>query len=139
MPSSKWRARRFQRWQTTLSIRLLPITGETALRLTRAYPFFPFFATETIAAGTYPRVDEDVATVAVTALWTVGAQVPEPLVYAITAALWRDTTLRRLSGAHSAGARIALQTALVGVVIPLHPGAARYYAERGMTPAAKGP
>jgi uncharacterized protein len=110
-------------------IRLLPIMGEAALRLTRGYRFF---STDIIPAGTYPGIDEPVPTIAVTALWTVGAQVPDALVYAITTALWRSAALRRLAGAHPAGHRIALSTTLTGVVIPLHPGAARYYAEVGV-------
>jgi uncharacterized protein len=111
-------------------IRLLPIPADVAARLTAAYPFL---MTDMIPAGTYPGVEDNTETVAVTALWIVGAGVPDDLVYAITKALWQTSTLRLLAGAHSAGRRIALASALTGVVIPLHPGAARYYTEVGMT------
>jgi uncharacterized protein len=117
-------------------VRLLPIDGPV---LTRLMGKPPFFRADTIAGGTYPGIDDDVATVSVTALWIVGADVPEDLVYAITKALWQDSTRRLLDFANPAGRRIRIGTALADTNVPLHPGAARYYRELGMElpPAAQ--
>jgi TRAP transporter TAXI family solute receptor len=113
----------------TVPIRLLPVAGDTIQRLARK---FPFFATDLIPAGTYPGQDADVATASTTALWIVAAEVQDDLVYDITKSLWRDATKRLLESSHPAGKRIRLADALQGVVIPLHPGAARFYTEAGM-------
>jgi TRAP transporter TAXI family solute receptor len=110
-------------------VRLVPVDAAATQRL-MGRP--PYFRADTIAGGTYPGIDQPVATVSVTALWIVGAQSAEPLVYAITRSLWQDTTRRLLDFAHPAGRRIRIGTALAETGVPLHPGAARYYAERGM-------
>jgi len=110
-------------------LRLVPIDGATLNRL-MGRP--PFFRAEEIPGGTYPGIDEPVQSVAVTALWIVDAAVPDSLVYAITRSLWQDSTRRLLDFAHPVGKRIRLGNALIDTAVPLHPGAARYYAERGM-------
>jgi TRAP transporter TAXI family solute receptor len=110
-------------------IRLLPIAGKTAERLIQRLPA----ANATfIPAGTYAGIDEDVATVSMTALWIIGANEPDDLVFALTKALWQETTRRLLANTHPMGQRIRLETALAGIAIPLHPGAARYYRQAGM-------
>ena len=85
-----------------------------------------------VAGGTYPGIDAETATVSVTALWIVNAAAPEDLIYAITKALWQDQTRRLLDFASPVGKRIRIATALTEPGVPLHPGAARYYRERGM-------
>ena len=40
--------------------------------------------------------------------------------------------LPRLAQAHARGGDVSLETALDGMSIPVHPGAARYYAEAGL-------
>jgi uncharacterized protein len=110
-------------------VRLVPITGRSRDALLRAYPF----VTGTIIPGaTYPGIDTETATIAVPALFIVNAAVPDDLVYGITKALWQDATRRLLDNGHPAGKAIRLENALNGVAIPLHPGAARYYSERGL-------
>lgn len=123
----------------TSPLRILPIDGRVAERLMHDAPLF---RPDKIFAGTYPGIDHDVATVSVTALWVVSADAPEDLVYAITKTLWRDGTRSLLEAAHPIGRRIRQDNALDGVAIPLHPGAARYYREAGMTvpaPLSDGP
>jgi TRAP transporter TAXI family solute receptor len=110
-------------------IRLLPIPHATAERLAEK---FSFLHADTIPAATYPGVDEDVPTLSTTALWMVRADIPDDLVYAITKALWSDATRRLLDATHPVGKRIRLATALDGIAVPLHPGAAKYYREVGV-------
>ena len=62
----------------------------------------------------------------------VAAEVDEDLVYGITKALWHDNARILLDDGHARGHAITLETALDGVSIPLHPGAARYYREVGL-------
>jgi hypothetical protein len=110
-------------------VRLVPITGKPREGLLRAYPFI----TATIIPGaTYPGIDSETPSIAVPALFVVSAALPDDLVYGITKALWQDATRRLLDNGHPAGKAIRFENALQGVAIPLHPGAARYYTERGL-------
>jgi uncharacterized protein len=113
----------------TVPVRLVPIPYELAQRLIQKFPFFGIGA---IPAGSYPGLDADIATVSTTALWIVRGQLEDDLVYRITKSLWSDATKRLLDSTHPAGKRIRIATALDGMAIPLHPGAARYYREIGV-------
>jgi TRAP transporter TAXI family solute receptor len=89
---------------------------------------YPFFAKDVIPAGTYPGVDHDTSTLAVSALLVCDAELSDDLVYGITQALFEN--LDELRSVHEKGQSISLDKALEGMVIPLHPGAARYYSEK---------
>lgn len=90
----------------------------------------PVFQSETIPAGTYEGQSEEVRTVAIRNYLATHAGVDEAVVYAITKALFahRDA----LVAAHSAAKGIQLERAAKNPPAPLHPGAARYYRERGV-------
>jgi len=114
---------------STTPIRLVPIIGEIADRLTHKYSFF---SPDTIPAGTYAGIDQATPTIGTRALWVVSADVPDDLVHDITKALWHEGNRHILDQGHPMGQKIRLETALQGVVVPLHPGAERYYREAGM-------
>lgn len=122
---------------TRMPLRLLPIDGQLAERLIRKSPIF---SADKIEGGLYPGIDRDVTTVSVTALWVVRTDASDELIYRITKALWRNAARHVLDSGHPVAKRIRQDAALAGVTIPLHPGAARYYREAGMTvPAALDP
>ncbi len=110
-------------------IELVPIDGPERNDLLNG---FELFSTDTIPAGVYKDIGAT-ETISVSALWLVGADVEESLVYSITGALWSKNSRKLLANGHSKGKNITIETALEGVGIPLHPGAARYYSEIGMT------
>ncbi|GGL71494.1 TAXI family TRAP transporter solute-binding subunit [Wenxinia marina] len=110
-------------------ITLVPISGAEAEGITGEYTFF---AENTVPGGTYEGVDEDVTTLSVGAQWVTSADMDEQLIYDITAALWNDSTRALLDAGHQKGREITMETALDGIGIPLHPGAARFYEEQGM-------
>jgi hypothetical protein len=107
---------------------LVPIEGSEIDGLLEQYPYF---ARDTIPAGTYPGVSRT-RTLSVGAQWLVGAEVDEELVYGITKALWHENARQLLDNGHAKGQAITLATALDGVAVPLHPGAERYYREVGL-------
>ena len=47
-------------------------------------------------------------------------------------ALWNDNTRKLLDKGHPKGKAFQPSTAMKGVLIPLHPGAERFYKEAGM-------
>ena len=109
-------------------ITLVPIDGPEAEALSERYPFF---SKDAIPSGTYFNVPYT-ATLSVGAQWLVGANMSEDDIYLITRALWHDNTRHLLDGGHPKGRLIRLETALEGLGVPLHPGAERYYRERGL-------
>jgi len=58
--------------------------------------------------------------------------VKDDLAYAMTKAVFDN--LDTLGAAHSAAKSIKLENALQGLPVPLHPGAAKYFKEKGLTP-----
>ncbi|WP_217125352.1 TAXI family TRAP transporter solute-binding subunit [Hydrogenophilus thiooxidans] len=90
----------------------------------------PVFQPETIPAGTYEGQSEPVSTVAIRNYLATHDGVAEDLVYAITKALFEH--LEALVAAHSAAKGVQLERAAENPPAPLHPGAARYYRERGV-------
>jgi TRAP transporter TAXI family solute receptor len=95
-------------------------------RLTAEYPFF---AKDVIPAGTYTGVDHDTPTPAVMAVLVCDSALPDDLVYDITKAIFEN--LDELKPVHDKAKLIALDKALEAASINVHPGAAKYYTEKG--------
>lgn len=85
----------------------------------------------TIAAGTYPGQTDDVTTIAQPNFLAVNASVNEEHVYLLTKAMYEN--LPFLQAIHPATKAMAIENAMGGLPAPLHPGAARFYTEMGLT------
>jgi len=96
------------------------------------HKIIPYYVESLIPAGTYESIKYDVPTLAVNGQLITSADQPADLVYKITKALWNENTRKLLDKGHSKGKAIQLKTALKGVLIPVHPGAAKFYKEQGM-------
>ncbi|MFV0244774.1 MAG: TAXI family TRAP transporter solute-binding subunit [Qingshengfaniella sp.] len=83
-----------------------------------------------IPAGTYSGQDTDVPTAAVGNVLVTSAAVDEETAYQMTKLLFEN--LDRLKAAHAAAGAIDPARATIGLAIPLHPGAERYYKEIGV-------
>jgi TRAP transporter TAXI family solute receptor len=92
----------------------------------------PYYYADPIKAGTYEGQKSEIKTVAVGAQWIVGADVPEKLVYDVTTALWNNNTRKLLDNGHAKAKEIQLASALKAVQVPLHPGAEKFYKEKGV-------
>lgn len=108
---------------------LVPLAGPAVEALLREQRFF---TPDVIPATAYEGLGADLPTLGVAALWLVGADLDETLIYEIAGALWHPGARQALDAGHPKGAAIRLETALRGVAIPVHPGAARYYQEHGI-------
>lgn len=109
------------------SINVVALEGEAIEKLRKNQPYY---ASSVLPAGTYKGVDKDVNTISVRAIWATHADLPEEVAYAVTKALYENTD--KLAKVHVKGKEISLKTALESVSIPLHPGAKRYYKEKGL-------
>ncbi|MCR8930943.1 MULTISPECIES: TAXI family TRAP transporter solute-binding subunit [unclassified Pseudomonas] len=89
----------------------------------------PAYQSAMIPANTYDGQAEAVPTVAITNILVTRADLPDDVVYQMTRLLFENLT--RLGNSHSAAKDIKLETAAKNLPIDLHPGAARYYQEKG--------
>jgi TRAP transporter TAXI family solute receptor len=124
---------------------VIPLDEGTIAKLVKEHPFY---AKVVIPANTYKGQTADVPTITTMAQWVVDAKVPAKLVYELTYALWeKGSFVMRKAGekaaeapsgaeimaeAHAKGKDVTLKTALAGMAIPLHPGAEKFYREKGM-------
>jgi len=107
-------------------VALVPVTGSEAEAMKKKYPFY---TSVKVPANTY-KDQAETTTVAVMAMMVARSDLPEDLVYRFTKAIFDD--LKQFHAAHSAATHLTLETALSGNPIPLHPGAARFYKEKGI-------
>lgn len=84
----------------------------------------------TIAAGTYPGQTEDVQTIAQPNFLAVNDTVDADHVYMLTKTMYEN--LAFLQAIHPATKAMAVENAMAGLPVPLHPGAQRYYEEVGL-------
>ena len=112
----------------TNGFELLALSGPEADALQAK---FTFFAKDEIPSGVYKDV-AGVKTLSVGAQWVTSAKADADLVYEITKALWSDKTRTALDAGHAKGKAIRKDTALLGLGIPLHPGAEKFYKEAGL-------
>ncbi len=85
----------------------------------------------TIAAGTYPGQDTDINTIAQPNFLAVNADADENHVYLLTKTMYEN--LPFLQAIHPATKAMAVEKAMAGLPVKLHPGAQRYYEEMGLT------
>lgn len=104
---------------------LVPLSGRQIEGALRRHPFFN---RDTIQAGTYNNVPET-ETLGIGMQWIVPESLDPYLVYEILRALWHPRNRKPLDAGHAMAQRIRLGTALLGISIPLHAGAERFYRE----------
>jgi uncharacterized protein len=90
----------------------------------------PPYVPETIPGGTYDGQPDEVPTAAVINFLATHEGVPEETVYLMTKSLFENVD--QLVAAHQAARQIKLETAKQGMPLPLHPGAERYFQEKGV-------
>ncbi len=112
---------------TNFDFNLLPIDDEHAAKLQADYGFYYYGV---IPGGTYSPVADDVPAVAVMATIVASNKVSEDVIYAFVKGLfdYKDD----ITAGHVKGNELDLNTAVSGVSIPWHAGAAKFYTEQGL-------
>lgn len=114
----------FKDLATSLDVQMVSVPAEIAAKLGAPY------IAATVPAGTYQGQDKDVPTVAVVNFLVTHSEVSDETAYQMTKQLFEN--LPAMVAAHKAAEQIDLKEALKGMPIPLHPGAERYYKEKGL-------
>lgn len=113
----------FKDLATSLDVQMVAVPEEIATKLGAPY------IAATVPAGTYQGQDSDVQTVAVVNFLVTHSEVSDETAYQMTKQLFEN--IPALTAAHKAAENIRIEDALKGMPIPLHPGAERYYKEKG--------
>jgi len=113
---------------TTHEIDVVALDGDAVEQLKTDYPFYTEY---TITPDAYKGMEADVLTVSVKATLIVSPDLDEETVYQMTKVLFENKDA--ITTAHSKGAELDPAAAVQGIsVVPLHPGAERYYKEVGV-------
>jgi TRAP transporter TAXI family solute receptor len=110
-----------------ITIRLVPNAG---LLPALQREFGGLYFADEIPAGTYPGLETAVPVVGVTNVLVANTSMPEDLAYDITRALFESQPA--LAAIHPEARHLSLQTAVQGSPAPFHPGAIRFYREKGV-------
>lgn len=112
---------------STVEAKILPVTGDAIDKLVADNPYY---AKATIPGGMYAGTDSDVETFGVKATFVTSADVPDDVVYTVVKAVFDN--FDRFKGLHPAFGTLAEEDMIsAGLSAPLHPGAEKYYRERG--------
>ena len=114
----------FKDLATSLDVQMVSVPEDIATKLGAPY------IAATVPAGTYQGQDKDVPTVAVVNFLVTHSEVSDETAYQMTKQLFEN--LPAMVAAHKAAEQIDLKEALKGMPIPLHPGAERFYKEKGL-------
>ncbi|MEF3047086.1 TAXI family TRAP transporter solute-binding subunit [Pseudotabrizicola sp. L79] len=112
---------------STVDAVLLPVTGEAIDKLVSENPYY---AKAVIPGGMYAGTDSDVETFGVKATFVTSSDVADDVVYEVVKAVFDN--FDRFKGLHPAFANLVEADMISdGLSAPLHPGAEKYYKERG--------
>ena len=112
---------------TTCGAKLVNITGPAVDKLVKDYPYFAY---ATIPGGVYPGNPDPVKTFGVVASFLTSAKVPDNVVYAMVSAVFDN--FEEFKKLHPALANLNPKDMIKnGMTAPLHPGAVKYYKEKG--------
>ncbi|MCE2879992.1 MAG: TAXI family TRAP transporter solute-binding subunit [Comamonadaceae bacterium] len=109
------------------ALKVIPLAGPEVAALLKEQPYYTQVQ---LPANTYRGQTAAVPTLAVMAIWATHDGVPEGVAYEVTKALYENTAI--MGQVHVQGKNISLATATSVAGVPLHPGAARYFKEKGL-------
>jgi TRAP transporter TAXI family solute receptor len=112
---------------STVDAHLVPVTGQEIDKLINENPYY---AKSIIPGGMYPGTPDDVETFGVKATFVTSADVPDDVVYEVVKAVFDN--FDRFKKLHPAFEGLKEEEMIKdGLSAPLHPGAIKYYKERG--------
>lgn len=112
-------------------LRLLPL--QLASKRGSLAATHPYYAATTIPAGTYPGIEQAIQTFEDAALWVAGSQVDDGIVGAALERVYSTEGLEYVRTLAYPTANMSPDSALRGVVTPLHGGARGYWQAMGQS------
>jgi uncharacterized protein len=110
---------------TSVRIVVVPIPADVVAKVGD-----PAYQAANIPAGTYEGQSAAVPTAAINNFLVTHSGVSNDIAYKMTRSLFEN--LDTMASAHAAAKRISLEDAVKGLPVPLHPGAEKFYREKGL-------
>ena len=92
---------------------------------------YPYFAELAVPAGTYRGVDHETPSFQDSALLVAHTEVPADVVHDLLSKLYTDEGLTWMINQKKTFKEMSIETGTKGIVTPLHPGAERFWKEKG--------
>ncbi|MBI9088747.1 MAG: TAXI family TRAP transporter solute-binding subunit [Desulfobacterium sp.] len=96
------------------------------------YKQYPYFTKLAIPANTYKGVTQKTPSFQDSALWVANAKVSADVVYKMLSLIYSDEGLAHMRGQKKTFKEMAVSTGANGIVTPFHPGAERFWKEKGV-------
>ncbi len=96
------------------------------------YDQYPYFSKITVPADTYRGVDYASNSFQDSALWVANSKVTDDTVYNMLSMIYTDEGLAHMKEQKKTFNLMSLDTGTQGVVTPWHPGAVKFWKEKGM-------
>jgi TRAP transporter TAXI family solute receptor len=109
------------------ALKVVPLSGAEIGELLKQQPYYTKVQ---LPANSYKGQAAPVDTLAVMAVWSTYAEVPDNVAYEVTKALYENVAI--MGQVHVQGKNINLATAMAVGTAPIHPGALKYYKEKGI-------
>ena len=93
---------------------------------------YPYFAKLAVPAGTYRGVDHVTPSFQDSTLWVANAKVPDDVVYDLLSKVYTEEGLAWMVNQKKTFQEMSIETGTKGIVTPLHPGAERFWKEKGV-------
>jgi len=96
------------------------------------YKKYPYFGKLSVPAGTYKGVDYDSPSFQDSTLWVANSKTPADVVYKLLSIIYTDEGLKHMVEQKKTFKHMSLKTGATNIVTPLHPGAEKFWKEKGM-------
>jgi TRAP transporter TAXI family solute receptor len=93
---------------------------------------YPYFSKLSVPAETYRGVDYETPSFQDSALWVANSKVSDDTVYKMLSMVYTDEGLAHMKSQKKTFKHMSLDTGTQGVVTPWHPGAIKFWKEKGM-------
>ncbi len=96
------------------------------------YAAYPYMSKLAIPAGTYKGVDAATPSFQDSALWVANSKVSDDIVYELLATIYTDEGLAHMVSQKKTFKEMSVANGVNGIVTPLHPGAEKFWKEKGI-------
>ena len=93
---------------------------------------YPYFAKLSVPGGTYKGVDKEAPSFQDSTLWVVNAKVSADVVYQLLSVIYTPEGLKHMVGQKKTFKEMKVKDGIKGIVTPLHPGAVKFWKEKGI-------
>ena len=96
------------------------------------YKKYPYFGKLSAPAGTYKGVDYESPSFQDSTLWVANTKTPADVVYKLLSIIYTDAGLKHMVEQKKTFKHMSLKTGATNIVTPFHPGAEKFWKEKGM-------